>query len=127
MLRFLTNVQSSAATRLTLWLGGRLIGTDSFGNRYYTMKPKRGLKRERRLVMYAAANADASHVPPEWHGWLHHQTNDLPSADNTLRHAWQQPYQSNQTGTAAAYVPPGHVARGGHRDAATGDYQAWTP
>jgi NADH:ubiquinone oxidoreductase subunit len=31
------------------------------------------------------------------------------------------------TGTNRAYRPPGHVLAGGHRDAATGDYEAWTP
>lgn len=127
MIRFLTTVQSSLSTRLTLWLGGRWVGADMFGNRYYTMKPKRGLKRERRFVLYAQEEADASHVPPEWHGWLHHQTNDIPSDVNPLRREWQQPYQPNKTGTLGAYMPSGHIQAGGERDSATGDYQAWTP
>jgi len=29
--------------------------------------------------------------------------------------------------TAATYRPPGHTLRGGQRDPATGDYEAWTP
>ena len=33
----------------------------------------------------------------------------------------------NLTGTKAAYRPPGHILKGGQRDKATGDYEAWTP
>lgn len=105
---------------------GKEAGRDSLGNIYYTAKPKRGQKRERRWVLYKGA-PEASSVPAEWHGWLHHQTNELPAAHNPLRREWQLPPQANQTGTPNAYVPPGHVLRGAQRDKATGDYQAWTP
>ena len=127
MFKFLTNVQSSASVRLALWLGGKKIGSDVLGNVYYTKAPRRGLKRERRFVLYANGATDASLVPAEWHGWLHHQSADAPTSINPLRREWQKPHQPNYTGTAAAYVPPGHVQRGAVRDAATGDYQAWTP
>jgi NADH:ubiquinone oxidoreductase subunit len=127
MLKFLTNVQSSASVRLSLWLGGKQVGSDVFGNVYYTKPPKRGLKRERRFVLYANGGRDASMVPAEWHGWLHHQTNLAPTSVNPLRREWQKPHQPNMTGTNAAYIPPGHVQRGATRDAATGDYEAWTP
>ncbi len=127
MLKFLTNVQSSASVRLALLLGGKKVGSDIFGNVYYTKSPRRGLKRERRFVLYANGGTDASQVPAEWHGWLHHQTNDAPASVNPLRREWQKPHQPNMTGTQSAYVPPGHVQRGAQRDAATGDYEAWTP
>ena len=35
--------------------------------------------------------------------------------------------EPNHTGTNAAYLPPGHDLRGGKRDRATGDYEAWQP
>ena len=41
--------------------------------------------------------------------------------------SWETPHQPNLTGTASAYRPDGSIARGGHRPAATGDYQAWKP
>ena len=126
MLRFLTTVSSSASARLYLLLYGKSVGEDSHGNRYYTAKPRPGMKRERRFVMYNGP-AEATLVPPEWHGWLHHQTNEIPASDNPLRRWWQRRPQPNLTGTPEAYVPPGHIARGAQRDAATGDYKAWTP
>ncbi len=125
MLKALFSVLSDASVRLTL-LGARAIGADSYGNRYFARDPRRGHKRERRFVLYARGT-DASSVPAEWHGWLHHQTDTVPPAQNPLRRFWQKPHQPNPTGTSNAYVPPGHVARGGKRDAATGDYEAWTP
>lgn len=118
MLKFLTDVQSTASVRLTLWLSGKKIGTDDFGNNYYTMKPRRGTKQQRRFVLYKTGT-DAAAVPAEWHGWLHHQTDIVPQANNPLRRVWQKPHQANLTGTADAYTP--------QRARATGDYQAWSP
>ena len=126
MLKFLTTVSSSASVRLFTLLNGKKAGTDALGNVYYTGKARRGYKRERRWVIYNG-DAEASRVPPEWHGWLHHQTDDLPQSHNPLRRAWQKPPQRNLTGTNQAYVPPGHTLRGNTRDTATGDYQAWSP
>lgn len=126
MFKFLTTVQSAASIKLATWLSGTRVGTDQFGNVYYTAKPKRGSKRERRWVIYKG-DVEASTVPPEWHGWMHHQSDVVPGNNNPLRRNWQQPYIPNMTGTTAAYVPPGHVTRGAERDKATGDYQAWTP
>lgn len=126
MLKFLTTVSSSASVRLFTLFNGKKVGEDALGNVYYSAKARRGYKYERRWVLYKG-DADASSVPPEWHGWLHHQTNAFPSSENPLRRSWQQPPQPNMTGTDQAYVPPGHVLRGSARDKATGDYQAWTP
>jgi NADH:ubiquinone oxidoreductase subunit len=122
---------STWSVRMHLGLAGKLVGMDTLGNRYFTGKPRRGSKQERRFVLYATMAGgrgyDASQVPPEWHGWLHHQTNILPQAQNPLRHDWQLPPQQNLTGTAGAYFPPSHAMKDGQRAKATGDYQAWTP
>jgi NADH:ubiquinone oxidoreductase subunit len=40
---------------------------------------------------------------------------------------WQKEGMANMTGTAQAYRPPGALEKGGHRAAATGDYEAWAP
>ena len=126
MLKFFTSVLSDASIRWMTFCSGKKVGEDALGNVYYTGKPRRGQKRERRWVLYKGA-PEASSVPPEWHGWLHHQTDELPANDNPLRRPWQLPPQQNLTGTTGAYVPPGSLTRGGHRDKATGDYQAWSP
>ena len=56
--------------------------TDEFGNRYYRTKggkidPTLGF--ERRWVIYNGV-AEASTVPPSWHGWLHHTVDVPPTA-----------------------------------------------
>ncbi|MBL4805417.1 MAG: NADH:ubiquinone oxidoreductase subunit NDUFA12 [Alphaproteobacteria bacterium] len=107
--------------------GGEKVGEDAYGNTYFRAKPRPGYKRERRWVMYKN-EPEASNVPPEWHGWLHHQTDAVPSEDEeSFRRPWQKPHKPNMTGTNQAYRPPGHVLEGGKRDKAYGDYKAWTP
>jgi len=110
----------------TFFRGGGLVGTDGSGNRYYRAKARKGYNHDRRWVIYKGA-MDASRVPAEWHGWLHHQTDVVPVNNAGFRREWQAPHQSNMTGTNKAYRPPGHVLAQGVRDKATGDYEAWTP
>jgi NADH:ubiquinone oxidoreductase subunit len=119
-------------TRLFTWWKGERVGVDQFGNRYYREKPGRKLRaggghesRERRWVLYKGI-AEASKVPAEWHGWLHHTVNELPDAADP-RHSWQLPHLPNLTGTPLAYRPPGSVLKGGQRAATTGDYEPWRP
>jgi NADH:ubiquinone oxidoreductase subunit len=103
----------------------RRVGADATGNVYFEGKPDvNGIPR--RYVLYKGAN-DASKVPPEWHGWLHHQIDDLPDASLPPPRRWEKEAQANLTGTAAAYRPVGAIESGGKRAPATGDYEAWTP
>ncbi len=112
---------------VTLFSGAKRVGTDAQGNVYYRAKARKGYKHERRWVKYRG-EAEASKVPPEWHGWLHHQTDIFPSEQSpSFRRAWMKPHQQNMTGTTGAYRPPGHILEGGQRDKATGDYEPWTP
>jgi NADH:ubiquinone oxidoreductase subunit len=120
-------------TRLFTWLRGELVGTDQFGNRYYRDKRRPPLKRgggresrERRWVIYNG-EPEASRVPPEWHGWLHHTFAEPPQDSGKRKYPWQKEHQPNLTGTPGAYRPPGSVLKGGHRAPAAGDYEAWTP
>jgi NADH:ubiquinone oxidoreductase subunit len=114
-------------TFVTLVTGATKVGTDNLGNKYYRAKPRKGYKRERRWVIYRG-EPEASMVPPEWHGWLHHQNDTVPdSSQQSYRRVWQKPHQPNLTGTNQAYRPPGHILKGGQRDKATGDYEAWKP
>jgi NADH:ubiquinone oxidoreductase subunit len=103
---------------------GQLIGSDSFGNRYFERKGGRYM-RPQRWVMYRGV-AEPSKVPPEWHAWLHHVNDTLPK-DLKKPYLWQKQHQQNLTGTNGAYYPPGSILSGGKRDKATGDYQAWKP
>jgi NADH:ubiquinone oxidoreductase subunit len=123
---------TTIGTLLFTWLRGEQVGSDASGNRYYRLKGARPLlkgggmdSRERRWVIYNGI-VEASKVPPEWHGWLHHSTNDLPPADLRKR-AWEKDHLPNLTGTTLAYRPPGSVLKGGVRARATGDYEPWMP
>jgi NADH:ubiquinone oxidoreductase subunit len=105
----------------------RRIGVDPLGNTYYQAQARRDYDHPRRFVMYKGA-PEPSSVPPEYHGWLHYQTDVFPDDKSaSFRRSWQKPHKPNMTGTDGAYLPPGHVLRGFKRDAATGDYQAWQP
>jgi NADH:ubiquinone oxidoreductase subunit len=105
-------------------LRGKRVGADALGNAYYEERRPRPGYRLRRWVAYGGP-AEASLVPPEWHAWLHYTT-DAPIVERA-RHPWEKPHEPNATGTAASYRPPGHDYRGGTRERATGDYEAWTP
>ncbi|MEM6491139.1 MAG: NADH:ubiquinone oxidoreductase subunit NDUFA12 [Pseudomonadota bacterium] len=124
---------ATIATRVFTALYGELVGEDGQGNRYYRRRGGRkksptGFGREQRWVVYNGEE-EASRVPPGWHGWLHHRTDDVPGPDDAAppEKPWIQPHQPNATGTADAYLPQGHTLRGGDRKPATGDYEAWTP
>ncbi|MCB9982773.1 MAG: NADH:ubiquinone oxidoreductase subunit NDUFA12 [Rhodospirillales bacterium] len=127
LLSFLGVLSPAHINLFTLTAGGQKVGDDQFGNTYYRAKARPGYKRERRWVMYDGA-PEPSKVPPEWHGWLHHQTDEVPEdGAESFRRPWQKPHQPNMTGTNQAYRPPGHILAGGRRNKATGDYTAWRP
>ncbi len=122
---------ATIGTRLFTWLHGEEVGRDSDGTRSYRHKKggttmSGSLQKERRWVIYAGED-EASRVPPEWHCWLHHTTDKTPPADGSPRFPWMKDHVPNLTGTDQAYMPPGHMLRGGKRDRATGDYEPWTP
>jgi NADH:ubiquinone oxidoreductase subunit len=108
---------------------GELVGEDEQGNLYYRTKggkidPTLGF--ERRWVLYNGL-AEASRVPPSWHGWLHH-TVDVPPTDEAYTpRSWQKPHRPNLTGTPHAWRPSGSTLASGQRPAATGDYKPWAP
>ena len=124
---YFLGLQSPLTYLLRLNLNGTYVGSDHFGNKYYRAKARRGYNRERRWIKYASGDVEASQVPPEFHGWMHHQTDIFPSENTGYRKAWIKPYEPNLTGTTLAYRPDGHQLNGGKRKRATGDYEAWTP
>ncbi len=112
---------------VTLFSRATFMGKDQLGNKYFQAKPRKGYHLPRRWVMYKG-QPEASTIPPEWHGWLHHQTNAIPEeGTQSFRRKWQKQHQPNMTGTNRAYYPKGHTLSGGKRNKATGDYEAWIP
>ncbi|MDC0033638.1 NADH:ubiquinone oxidoreductase subunit NDUFA12 [Alphaproteobacteria bacterium] len=113
-------------TRLFTLMRGELVGADSTGNKYYKSGRTIVGRRERRWAIYNGP-AEATTVPADWHGWLHHRTDVTGTDMGQNKLAWQRDHLPNLTGTEAAYSPPGHVLKGAKRDKATGDYEAWRP
>ena len=116
-------------TQWWTWLYGEFVGDDEFDNRYYRTKggkidPTLGF--ERRWVIYSDV-AEASMVPPSWHGWLHHIVDVPPTLDKVRAYPWEKPHLPNLTGTPAAQRPSGSTLAQGRRPKATGDYKAWSP
>ncbi|MEJ2458704.1 MAG: NADH:ubiquinone oxidoreductase subunit NDUFA12 [Novosphingobium sp.] len=118
---------ATIGTSLFSAMNGEHVGTDAQGNKYYRSNNAKTVEGyDKRWVIYAGAN-DASNVPSEWHGWLHHSYDDVPESHLAPPRIWEADYTPNATGTVKAYRPQGALERGGHRAAATGDYEAWSP
>ncbi|TAH36502.1 MAG: NADH:ubiquinone oxidoreductase subunit NDUFA12 [Alphaproteobacteria bacterium] len=114
-------------TRIHTFLFGKKVGQDEFGNIYYTEKRMAKNRRTKRWVIYYG-DAEATRVPPDWHGWLHYTVDaPPPSTGLVTRKPWIRPHQANQSGTPNAYLPHGHLLKGDTRAKATGDYEPWTP
>jgi len=114
-----------------LWtsLYGEFVGEDEFGNRYYRTRGGKidpTLGYERRWVIYNGI-AEASIVPPSWHGWLHHTVDTPPTQEKVTPRPWWKPHRPNLTGTPGAHRPTGSTLAQGRRPKATGDYKAWNP
>jgi NADH:ubiquinone oxidoreductase subunit len=99
---------------------GLEVGTDEFGNRYYTERNG----GPRRWVVYAG-EVEGSQVPPQWNAWLHHTVDEVPAPES--RRPWERPHEPNPTGTADAYHPKGSTLGLGERSPTTGDYEPWRP
>ncbi|WP_420710457.1 NADH:ubiquinone oxidoreductase subunit NDUFA12 [Asticcacaulis sp. SL142] len=121
----------SSATIGTLWTIGRLgkfVGSDEFGNKYYEARDTKESygDKKRRFVIYKGY-ADASKIPPDWHGWMHY-VYDTPPSDTPLpRKSWEQPHLPNMSGTPLAQYPKGSLNAQTERQKSTGDYEAWKP
>ncbi len=129
-------------TSFTLWKKkASHIGTDEQGNKYYQeAKPTfSGGRLHRRWVIYHGV-ADASRVPPDWHGWLHHNIALPPTEAPLKRQKFEKDYLPNMTGTPLAYHPKGSLAlvrpqlagpdgqKALSKPAGVGqDYEAWSP
>ena len=119
---------ATIGTSFTLWRrGARLVGRDSQGNRYYEEAKGSGDSgRLRRWVVYHGI-AEASRVPPDWHGWMHHTFDEPPTVAPLKRQAWEKDHLPNMTGTPLAYHPVGSLSRAGGAADTVDDYEAWIP
>jgi NADH:ubiquinone oxidoreductase subunit len=114
-------------TRFFTWRKGEFVGEDEFGNRYYRAPSAiPDSIPERRWVTYRDY-AEASAIPPGWHGWMHHKVAEPPTAESYRRREWEKAHHENLTGTGRAYRPPGSLVAPVPRPAAKPDYEPWQP
>ena len=99
-----------SGTLLTTWLYGR-ASRHATNSATAITRSKDG---KRRWVLYNGT-VEASRVPPDWHGWLHHTFAEPPTAPRCKAKPWEKDHLPNLTGTEGAYHPPGSLARRGVR------------
>eukprot|EP00013_Stygamoeba_regulata_P023797 CAMPEP_0177649060 /NCGR_PEP_ID=MMETSP0447-20121125/11166_1 /TAXON_ID=0 /ORGANISM="Stygamoeba regulata, Strain BSH-02190019" /LENGTH=125 /DNA_ID=CAMNT_0019151755 /DNA_START=127 /DNA_END=504 /DNA_ORIENTATION=- len=91
---------------------GTLVGTDSFGNKYFENQQESEYGRHRWVEYNSGSfNYDPTTVSSEWHAWLHY-TSDVPptSAEfQKLRPTYEKKHIINQTGTEQAYHPHNYI------------------
>lgn len=107
MINFLKQIftwwhRQTLGTFIYTLLVGKFVGSDEFGNKYYSNS------RRKRWVIYKN-NVESSKIPPEWHQWIHFLTENKPS-DNPKKFSWQKKHEENLTGTKEAYKPAGSLA-----------------
>ena len=103
MLTFLNKIftwwnQDTFGTKLKTIFFGKLVGSDSFGNKYYESKSGK------RWVIYSK-EVDATKIPVEWYSWMHFTQNRIEKKHELEKYDWQKPHKSNTTGTDEAYYP----------------------
>ena len=104
------------------------VGEDDFGNSYFEEGKATVDGRKRRYVMYKGYS-DASRVPADWHGWLHHTFDEPPTKEPFKIKEWEKPHVPNMTGTLFAYHPKGSIAKitSETPEAENPGYEAWKP
>jgi len=83
---------------------GKFVGSDEFGNKYYSNS------KGKRWVVYKG-RVESTKIPPQWHLWIHFLNNKIPE-NNLKKYEWQKKYQENLTGTDKAYKPKGSLSSG---------------
>ena len=94
---------------------GKFVGSDEFGNKYYSNS------KGKRWVIYKN-NIESSKVPPNWHLWIHHMTQNIPS-NKEESFPWQKKYEENLTGTERAYKPEGSLTKDNKKNLKK--YETW--
>jgi NADH:ubiquinone oxidoreductase subunit len=107
---------------------GREVGQDQFGNKYFVEDDPEYWGRER-WVEFSKDN-EASAVPAEWHSWLHHSSDEMPTDKQSriaqITPTYKKDHSENLTGTDQAYSPPTWVGAKFYRPASEGK-TSWDP
>ncbi|KAL5663962.1 hypothetical protein ACJX0J_024070, partial [Zea mays] len=100
-------------------IGATLVGVDKFGNKYYEKLHDTQYGRHRWVEYAEKGRYNASQVPPEWHGWLHHitdSTGDKLLNQKTARYLVEHKQNYSGEGEELIYHSKGHALNPGQRD-----------
>ncbi|KAF9571790.1 hypothetical protein EC968_010661 [Mortierella alpina] len=117
--RFMRQLNNIGDTKV-----GTLVGTDKFGNKYYenlneSYGRTRWIEFGKQDSFFSRAEANASQVPAEWHGWLHRMLDAPPNVDKSMVvPKWGVEFTENLTGSPKAYKS---------YNTTRPKFQAWTP
>ncbi|PPR39192.1 MAG: hypothetical protein CFH29_00400 [Alphaproteobacteria bacterium MarineAlpha7_Bin1] len=118
----------SLRIRIYTFLFGNLVGYDMLGNHYYQRKSNNNRAanngRSERWVVYNGV-IEASFIPPMWHSWLHHNTDDFPSDGLTKPN--KKKIEAARSRVSKKYFPPGHMSLDKKRTQKKRNYQSWSP
>ncbi|XP_062201387.1 probable NADH dehydrogenase [ubiquinone] 1 alpha subcomplex subunit 12 [Phragmites australis] len=109
-------------------IGAALVGVDKFGNKYYEKLHDTQYGRHRWVEYAEKGRYNASQVPAEWHGWLHHitdNTGDKLLNQKTARYLVEHKQNFSGEGEELIYHSKGHALNPGQRDWTR--YQPWEP
>ncbi|KAK9481346.1 NADH ubiquinone oxidoreductase subunit NDUFA12-domain-containing protein [Lipomyces japonicus] len=88
---------------------GRLVGIDSYGNKFFENTDEDEIFLRTRWVQYKEHYHDVSQIEPGWHGWLGYLVDTPPNAltpNQTSVRSYPAPQViPTGTGTRNAYVP----------------------
>lgn len=88
------------------------IGSDLHGNRFFE-DPTETYGRDRWVEYVDDRNPDSVKITPEWHAWLHHNTDIAPTEQPLPKPVYEAKSRGNTTGTKDAYFPADHKLAGG--------------
>jgi|TARA_B110000438_G_scaffold171665_1_gene164035 NADH:ubiquinone oxidoreductase subunit len=108
--------KQTIGTLIQTLLTGQLVGSDEYGNKYYTNS------KLKRWVIYKN-DIESTKIPPEWHLWIHSQKNNIPSG-KIIKYDWQKKHKENLTGTIDAHKPEGSLISDLKKD--DKKYETWS-
>ena len=94
--------KQTVGTFIYTLFAGKHIGSDEFGNKYYSSF------KGKRWVVYNSG-VESSKIPPEWHLWIHFLKKNKPDV-NKKNFSWQKQHEQNLTGTKKAHKPEGSLS-----------------
>lgn len=111
---------------ISSYFSGKKVGKDKFGNVFYESKNlSRYFRRSTRWVIYNGI-PEPTKISSEWHSWLHHQKNSLPSKNQQSIMCTKE-RGLNLTGSKFSYCPLNSYIEDRRNTEKLATYIKWKP